>query len=122
MLNCVLGAPWRGTREDRFRIRIAMIRVGILLRFKAPSFLFNPFVLKSEALLPSTDLDGQPIFFLRKGTSIFFIELAERIVGAVEIDQHFSSWHGFDVEIASLQIGLCLRGFIFKGKKKFFPP
>jgi hypothetical protein len=59
-----------------------------------------------KTLLPSWDRDFQPVLFRCKGTSIFFIVLAEWVIGPIEIDQNLPSSYRFNIEIAPLRIGL----------------
>jgi hypothetical protein len=59
-----------------------------------------------KTLLPSLDRDIQPVLFRCKGTSIFFIVLAEWVIGPIEIDQNLPSSYRFNIEIAPLRIGL----------------
>ena len=93
--------------DDRFRIKIAMIEVRILLRFnKILPFLLNPFDHSAETFFPRMNRGIERILFGCDGTDIFSIVLAERIMGSVEIDQHLSSRHRFDIKIPSLRISL----------------
>lgn len=93
--------------EDRVRINIVLIRVRILLRFNGiPPFLSNSFDRSAETFLPRMDRDFERVLFWCEGADIFFIVLAERVMGPVEIDQRLSPGDRFDIEISSLRISL----------------
>ena len=112
MLNWAFGDEKEREEADKLKIKLATPSIKILVNFnKVSSFLieFISCVATSwKPLLPSPNEDVKPILLRGIRAGIFFIELAERIIGPIEIDQYFSPGHWFDREIAPLWVGLCL--------------
>jgi len=117
-----------GPRSITTMIRIFIGFTGFLLPF-AGLDSFHPITLFGqgpdlEHLSPELFLPGpyghpEPVFLRSKRAGILLIELAERIVCPVEINQDPSIRHRFDVKIASFTVGLLPRCLIPKGEKVF---
>ena len=116
-----------GPRSITTMIRIFIGFTGFLLPF-AGLDSFHPVTLfgqgsdlehlSPELLLSRPYGHPEPVFLRGKRAGIFLIELAERIVRPVEVDQDPSIRHRFDVQIASLPVGLLARRLISKGEKE----
>jgi len=72
------------------------LRQGFTLIKKVP-------IPSAETLLSCSNGDLQSVFFWGIGAGIFFVKLAEGVIGTIEIDQRPPSRHRFDMEITPLR-------------------
>jgi len=62
------------------------------------------------------------MLFGGKGAGIFPVVMAEGIISPIEIDQHPSIGHGFDIEVASFLVSFTSVSPILKGEEEFSTP
>ena len=109
MLNWAFGDEKEREDTDKLKNRLATPKIKILADFKGSLlFSWNSFSMlkrSSKPLFPGPNGNVKPVLLRRKGAGIFFIVLAEGIVGAIEIDQYPSFRHRLDIEITSPLIG-----------------